>query len=114
MRTLIGILFLTLTTPAFAASGIFCKENGRVMTAYQKDEPAECAAALMEGSACFAGKRAEVIAMINNDLFNWDEEWLADAHFKGRDEIAYTWVDGPNELKEKLSLVRCPKGFFGR
>jgi hypothetical protein len=104
-----------ISTPAFAADAIYCRENGKVVNAYVQDDVPNCAAALMQGEACFTGRREAVIALINADSFNWGgQEWLADAHFKGRDEIAYTWHDGPNELKEKLSLARCTSGFFRR
>lgn len=113
MKALFTLAALALSPAAFAADAIYCKENGKVVNAYVADDVPNCAAALMQGDACFAGRREAVIALINSDAFNWGgEEWLADAHFKGRDEIAYTWHDGPNELKEKLSLARCTPGFF--
>lgn len=121
MKTLFALVALTisafsLTTPSFAANGaVYCKERGRVVNALaEEDAPAGCAGALMQGDACFTGSRAAVIELINDGAFNWDEEWLEKAHFKGADEIAYTFRDGPNELSDKLSLVRCPRGFFGR
>jgi hypothetical protein len=114
MKALILALFFV---PAFAQAkaNIFCKTNaGKVISALSEDGRYECSYALAEGSACFTGPRAEVIDLINGDTFNWDEEWLAGAHFKGRDSIAYKWVDGPNEIEEKLSMNRCDDSFFGK
>ena len=115
MKALFALALLALSSPAFAANGaVYCKEQGRVVNALVKDEVARCAGALMQGEACFTGSRAAVIELINDGAFNWDEEWLEKAHFKGQDEIAYTFRDGPNEQSEKLTLARCPRGFFGR
>jgi hypothetical protein len=114
MKALILALFFV---PAFAQAkaNIFCKTDaGKVISALSEDGRYDCAAALRWSNACFTGPRAEVIAVINGDAFNWDEEWLDEAHFKGKDEVAYTFVDGPNGIEEHLSMSRCDDAFFGK
>lgn len=104
---------LLFSTSAFAAkSGVYCENNGRIYNAASEDGHFQCAGALAQGDACFTGKRSEVIELINNDTFNWDEEWLESAHYQGKDAIAYLFVDGPNELQDKVSINRCTADFF--
>lgn len=114
MKTLILALVLV---PAFAQAkaNVFCKnDSGKVISALSEDGHFECAGALAQGDACFTGSRTEAIDLINGNSFNWDEEWLGEAHFKGKDSIAYKWIDGPNEMEEKLSMDRCDAAFFGK
>lgn len=68
---------------------------------------------------CFTGSRETVIKMINSEIdgaptpmFGSDEEWLENAWYSGKDSIAYYYVDGPNELREKMALNRCTAEFF--
>lgn len=94
---------------------MYCKDgNGNATDAQSDDGFVECSAAFLNGEACFTGSRKEVIELINSDYFNWDEEWVAEAHFKGADSITYLYVDGPNETTEKLSMERCAPEFFKR
>lgn len=112
MKALILALMLV---PAFAQAkaNIFCKtEAGKVTSALSEDGHFDCAGDLRWGTACFTGARAEAIDLINE--ISWDEEWLENAHFKGRDSISYEFVDGPNEQREKLSMDRCDDSFFGK
>jgi hypothetical protein len=114
MKTL---LFALLLVPAFAQAkaDVFCQDDsGKAVSALSDDGHFTCAADLRWGSACFTGPRAEVIDLINSDAFSWDEEWLGEAHFMGKDSIAYKFIDGPNELQEKLSMNRCDGSFFGK
>lgn len=96
------------------AGKVYCESNHGLYDAESEDGHYECAEPLAMGTACFSGPRASVIDLINADAFNWDEEWLEDAHFKGRDSIAYTFADGPNELREKVSMERCKPAFLKR
>lgn len=110
-----ALILTLLFVPAFAQAkaNIFCKSDaGKVISALSEDGHFECAAALAQGYACFTGARAEAIDLINE--ISWDEEWLGEAHFKGKDSIAYKWIDGPNEVEEKLSMDRCDSAFFGK
>jgi hypothetical protein len=112
-----ALVLALLVVPSFAQAkaNIFCKNNaGKVVSALSEDGHFDCAGDLRWGSACFTGKRAEAIDLINGDNFNWDEEWLENAHFMGKDSISYEFVDGPNELREKLSMDRCDSSFFGK
>ncbi len=114
MKATITILALALSLSAMARDGVFCKAGitGAVYSATEGDGHFECNEALREGDACFTGKRKAVIKLINARAFDWDEEWLDEAHYSGRDAIAYTYVDGPNELQEKVTMKRCPADFF--
>ncbi len=103
--------FLPQATLAAGPGKVYCESNHQVYDAESDDGHYECAGALALGTACFTGPRASVIDLINGDTFNWDEEWLEGAHFKGRDSIAYTFADGPNELREKVSMERCEPDF---
>lgn len=105
-------LIAMVPTLAAAKSTIWCKDEGQVVDAQDENHGWQCTSAFAFGEACFTGKRSEVIEVINSELFNGDEEWLENAKYKGRDEIAYEWVDGPNELREKKTLVRCSADFF--
>lgn len=111
-------LFLALMlVPVFAhaKANVFCKnDSGKVLSALSEDGHFGCAAALAQGEACFTGPRAEVIAVINGNAFNWDEEWIDEASYKGKGEIAYTFVDGPNGTEDRLSMSRCDSAFFGK
>jgi hypothetical protein len=93
-------------------STIYCQESGKVWNALSEEGHFECAGALMQGEACFVGRRSEIIEHINNLEVSWDEEWLESAQYVGRNAIAYTWVDGPNELREDRLIQRCTAEFF--
>lgn len=115
MIRLIAALVLVMMTaaPAFAKSTVWCKDaDGRPFDA-MSDMGWECGQALAFGEACFTGKRGEVIEIINRGEFDNDEEWLENAKYKGRDQISYEWVDGPNEVRHKYSMLRCTDEFFG-
>lgn len=112
-----AMLFLlcSLSLSAFAArSTVYCESEGHIYNALSEEGHYKCAYSLMDNGACFTGQRSEVIALINQDSFNWDEEWLEGAHYKGQDEIAYLFVDGPNEFKDPVSMSRCTDSFFQR
>lgn len=107
-------LILTLTSFSALASkaNIFCKVSGKVISALSEDGHFDCAESLLTGTACFTGSRKAVIELINQDTFNWDEEWLARANYKGRDAISYSFIDGPNEWEERISIDRCTHSYF--
>ncbi|WII73720.1 hypothetical protein QJS83_07505 [Bdellovibrio sp. 22V] len=107
---LISFLFLGLSFQAHAA--VYCKENGKIYDAASEDGHFECAGALMMGSACFTGPRSAVLELFNDDVFNWDEEWLEEAYYHGPDAISYVFRDGPNEISEKVVINRCSTQFF--
>ncbi len=112
---LISLLFLFSPVAFAAQSAVYCKSEGEIYNAGSEDGRYECAGALMLGEACFTGSRKDIIQLINVDgFFNWDEEWLEKAHFKGKDSIAYLYVDGVNETQKNLSMDRCTKAFFRR
>lgn len=108
------VSFSLLSSTVFAAKGsIYCKIDGQAVNAIVEDEGTPCAAALWNGNACFTGDRQTVINLINNgEVILSDEEWISDAHFMGRHEIAYKVNDGPNEQTWREGLVRCSSDFF--
>jgi hypothetical protein len=110
------LVFGGMASSAQAAprANIFCKVQGKVVSALSERGRYDCAASLVFGLACYRGPRAEVIRLLNSPHFNWDEEWIENARFMGRSEISYEFVDGPNELREKLSMGYCPSSFFSR
>ncbi len=116
MKSLIVMMlsFGVLSTSVMAVeANVFCKAGKKVYNAMSEDGHFRCSESLLiDGNACFTGSRAEVIALINEGSFNWDEEWIEDAHFKGNNEISYMSVDGPNDLKSKLTLKRCSADIF--
>lgn len=105
---------LLLSSSVFAAKGaVYCKVGGQAVNAVVEDESSPCAADLWHGDACYTGDRQAVIDLINDGkIVLSDEEWISDAHFKGRSEIAYKVNDGPNEEVWSETLVRCPADFF--
>lgn len=111
----IALFCLSVSSRASAAD-IYCKviENGemKIYNASVNEGHVECADHLREGAACFTGSRGDVISLINNGGFNWDEEWLEGAHYKGFFEVSYVYADGPNDLRMTLSMDRCSKNFF--
>jgi hypothetical protein len=100
------------TGAAAPAGSVYCKTGGKIYIASSEDGHFSCSESFAFGEACFVGARKTVIDLINNDEFNWDEEWVESAHFMGRDSISYVFVDGPNELRESLSMNRCATSFF--
>lgn len=114
-KLLMAILSLGVLSTSVIASeaNVFCKSGRKIYSALSEDGHFKCSESiLVDGSACFTGKREDVIELINKGSFNWDEEWIEDAHFKGKDEISYMSVDGPNDLKTKLTLKRCSAEIF--
>lgn len=116
MKTLLAILITMGSVSAFAKSTIYCKDSeGKVLDALDPSQGWECEESLVFGGACFTGKRAEVITLLNEEgNFGSDENWIENAKYKGRDSISYEWVDGPNELRDKKSIDRCTDEFFGK
>lgn len=110
-----ALLVLFASAESFAAN-VYCKiiENGemKIYNAAVNDGHYECADHLREGAACFTGSRGDVISLINSGSFDWDEEWLEGAHYKGFFEISYVYADGPNDLRMTLSMDRCSRNFF--
>lgn len=107
------IILIASTLVQAGEANVYCRtEKGSVVSALSEDGHYDCAADLWWGGACFTGKRSAAIELINGDSFNWDEEWLEGAHYKGRDSIAYVTVDGPNEIREHRSMERCSEEFF--
>jgi len=100
------------SSSAFAASGIFCRANDRIYSAMTNEGFLVCAEAMAFGKACFTGERSEVIDIINSGYFEWDEEWLQSAHYSGKNDVAYVYVDGPGRIKAKTVMKRCTKEFF--
>jgi len=114
-KLLMAILSLgVLSTEVMASeANIFCKTGRKIYSALSEEGHFKCTESLLtDGTACFTGKREDVIELINKGSFNWDEEWIEEAHFKGKDEISYMSVDGPNDLKTKLTLKRCSAEIF--
>ena len=113
---LFAAFFGLFTSSESLAADVYCKivENGemKIYNALVDDGRYECADNLREGAACFTGSRGDVISLINNGGFNWDEEWLEGAHYKGFFEVSYVYADGPNDLRTTLSMDRCSKNFF--
>lgn len=72
----------------------------------------DCQEHLSQGAVCFVGSRSEAIQLLNSGKFNWDEEWIQNAHFKGITDIAYTYTDGPNGIQTKLSFGACTRAFL--
>lgn len=113
MKALLFIVMALMPALAQAKTDLFCQKDGEPLSALS-DHGRECEGFLMDGNACFVGKRSALVNLINSGYFNWDEEWLEGAHYRGRDSIAYEFVDGPNELRQKISINRCDGAFFGR
>jgi hypothetical protein len=116
-KLFVAILSLGVLSTGIMASeaNVFCKSGRKIYSALTEEGYFKCTESLLtDGTACFTGSRVEVITLINGDSFNWDEEWIEDAHFKGKDEISYMSVDGPNELKTKLSMKRCSADIFNK
>lgn len=104
------ISILLLSSSVFAAnSAIYCKSNGKIYNAASKEGHVECNESFGFGHVCFTGDRDEVISMINNRQFDWDEEWLKNAHYIGENQISYMYVDGPNNFMDKKIISRCDK-----
>lgn len=116
-KVIMGFILSSLvgSIAAWAATdSVYCKENGKIYHARSQEGHFVCAGALMLGQACYTGKQSAIIEMINDGAFNWDEEWLEGASHSGRQAISYYWVDGPNELREKIEMKRCSNDFFRR
>lgn len=114
MKSILVLLFILVSTQvhADARGNVFCRVKKKVLSALSEEGREMCAGDLMVGKACFTGSRSQVIGYINNGTFNWDEEWLENAHFQGTTEISYEFVDGPNDVREKLTLLPCGNEFF--
>lgn len=110
----VAFLALIFSFQAFAAKdAVYCRVDNKVWDANSEDGFGQCYFALTAyGDACFVGSRAEVIKMINADTFNWDENWLERANFKGSSEIFYVSADGPNEERFPMTMKRCTAEFF--
>jgi hypothetical protein len=112
MKKIIIFLSLLISFQTFASggAGIYCKVNGKYVDTLSEDGHYNCASAFLDGTACYAGARADALKLftdLQDTDFNWDEEWIEDIHFKGKNEISYAFVDGPNELRVKRSLRPC-------
>lgn len=102
------ILLSLISAPVEARdTDILCRLKGRMVSATTENGRQDCKENISMGEACFIGQRALAIRLLTSDIFNWDEEWIENAHFKGRDEISYEYVDGPNDLRLKHSMRRC-------
>lgn len=116
MKRLILFTFLAsslLTTSAFAFGTVYCKDDARKLyNAASEQGLPTCAGALAHSNACFTGQRADVIKLINDGTFTWDDVWLEGAYYKGRNDISHLLVDGPNKIQDRLSMVRCTSEFF--
>lgn len=103
----------TFSQASFAQEAdVWCRVDGYATSATTETGHYHCAEAFAQGSACYTGSRVHVIRMINSGFFNWDEEWLERGHRVGPSGIGYTWVDGPNSIRQKILLRACPPQFF--
>ena len=121
MKVLALLILAGLSTNSAHANygaTIYCEDGNskKVMNIFDEDAFSVCVGALagIGGGACFVGKRADAVALLNSryvrDLFDGtDGEYIKDAHFKGKDSIAYTSVDEANEISSKRSISRCAK-----
>lgn len=111
------IALLSLITFASAASfaaqsTIYCRSEGKLYNAFSEAGYDACASALRDGSACFTGDAARVAEKI--DTITWDEEWLEGAGPVSSKKISYLYKDGPNELSETVTMLRCTNEFFAK
>ena len=107
---IIGITLLTLLSTSAFSAAFYCQVENRPVDVLSEQGHFDCLDAFAEGNICYVGPRAEALKVLK-DLqdtdFNWDEEWIEDIHFKGKNEISYDFVDGPNDLRSSLSMKPC-------
>jgi len=108
----IFVISVFFAPAVYAKSDVLCKVGGEIYSARTHTGLMDCNEPLSYGEACFTGKRSEVIELINSGYFNWDEEWLEQAHYVGTNSIGYLFVDGPNDQIEKVRINRCKKDFL--
>ena len=61
---------------------------------------------------CYKGSRDEALRLLEEAVrqkyLNWDEEWFENPRIEpGR--IVIDYVDGPNEVREKVEVTRCAR-----
>lgn len=125
MKKLISIAVIsTVALSVNAKSSLYAKVNGEVLKCTENvgatamvgahvRSTGECSSyEFMTGDAfCFTGQRSELIDAINGDEFDFDEEWLDGASYKGKD-LKFFVNDGPNELSEAIVAKKCTQDFF--
>ena len=92
------------------AAGIYCHSNGKLIDTLSTEGHFDCLDAFRDGSVCFLGNRSEAVKLfkdLQDTNYNWDEEWIEDIHLKGKSEISYEYVDGPNEIRQEFSMKVC-------
>ncbi len=120
MLSVISFLVFGSVTSAFAVdANVYCKAEGQIYDVVADEDAYECRGAFLyeSGDACFTGQRAAAIEILNGlreaGYFDGtDGEYIKDAKFKGKQQIAYTAVDEANETESKATLSRCTSDFF--
>lgn len=115
--TFLLVLGVLVSVDSFAMNAIYCKtvDAGPMKTYNVTSEEGQfaCQAHLREGAVCFVGSRRAIVNILNNaESLNRDVGHVQDAHFKGTEEIAYTYFDSLTGLELKRSLDRCSQNFF--
>ena len=61
---------------------------------------------------CYKGSRDEALRLLEEAVrqkyLNWDEEWFENPRVEPTG-IVIDWVDGPNEVREKVEVTRCAR-----
>lgn len=104
------LLALFISAQSSFAAGVFCKIDNKLVDVFSQEGHFDCLDAIRDGEACYLGEREDAFKLIS-DLqdtdFNWDEMWIEGIHLKGKSEIGYSFVDGPNETRKKQSFRVC-------
>lgn len=118
--SILTLVILGTLASAFATdASVYCKVDGKIYDVLADEEAYECRGAFLyeSGDACFTGERTAAIEVLNGlqeaGYFDGtDGEYIRDAKYKGKYEIAYTAVDEANETETKATLSRCRSDFF--
>ena len=61
---------------------------------------------------CYKGSRNEALRLLEEAVrqkyLNWDEEWFENPRVEPTG-LVIDWVDGPNEVREKVEVTRCTR-----
>ncbi len=118
-QVILTLTLLTSFSSLSATAEVFCKNEYGIKNVLSSDGW-KCRDSFFydaEGTACFTGNRGEAIDILNSlnqdgYFYGADGQSIYDAHYKGRNEISYTYADAVNDLTENVTLKRCTSSFF--
>jgi len=64
---------------------------------------------VMEGQVCFTGDVKWAAWAMNQSILSGDEEWVENAVVGDVNTVLLSYVDGPNDYREDVSVARCAK-----